>query len=584
MTDTPILRALSAAVSAPDAAPDGELLHRFAEAADRSAFELVVRRHAEMVWGVCRSALGRDRHAAEDAFQATFLILARKAATIREASAAGWLFRVARNVAVRARSRAAQRDAQPLHEALAAMCETAEESTSREEIAPLVMEELDRLGRKFRDPVVLCFFEGHTHAEAAARLGWPIGTVASRLARAKDLLRDRLTRRGVVLPAAGLGAIFSAAPASAAPLVHSTVAAAVGPAGGVPPAVHSLSQGVLSAMRYAKLKLGAAILGVALTVSAALALVPKGTAADPSALTPAGQTLVVVPAGITVRPAAKAQDDKAGKELTAKELKAMQGSWRIVKVESNGVELPADAIATARWTVKKDEIEVTDEFTEEPTVLKLVISPEQNPKHFDTTMTKVGKHKKAINNQGAGVKDKLVPGLYKRDGDNLTVCMRSPENLDDGRPKEVKAGDGVVLVVLERVKDEKEERQALAGEWTVKSVIAAGKDDPAGQVGKTRWIFEGDKVTWLEPNAISPIMGLKLDPTAAPPTIDFLTTDGKDVRLSGIYFRQGDKLTVCIRFRKSSKKDRPGELKPADEVNYMILERVAKQGDPVVRP
>jgi uncharacterized protein (TIGR03067 family) len=79
-------------------------------------------------------------------------------------------------------------------------------------------------------------------------------------------------------------------------------------------------------------------------------------------------------------------------------------------------------------------------------------------------------------------------------------------------------------------------------------------------------------------------MGLKLDPAASPPTIDFLTTDGKDVRLSGIYFRQGDKLTVCIRFRKSSKKDRPGELKPGDEINYMILERVAKSGDPVVRP
>ena len=277
-----------------------------------------------------------------------------------------------------------------------------DDDAARNEIAPVVAEEIDRLGRKFREPVVLCFFEGHTHAEAAARLGWPIGTVASRLARAKDLLRDRLTRRGVVLPAAGLAAVFSAAPATAAPLVHSTVAAAVGPAGGVPPAVHSLSQGVLSAMRFAKLKLGAAILGVALTVTAALALVPKGTAADPSAPTPAGQALVVVPAGNVILPVAKTQDDKAGKELIAKETEGDAGQ---VADREGGVQrgrASADAIATARWTVKKDEIEVTDEFTEEPTVLKLVISPEQNPKHFDTTMTKVGKHKKAINNQALG--------------------------------------------------------------------------------------------------------------------------------------------------------------------------------------
>ena len=426
MSDTPILRALSVAVGVADTAPDGELLRRFAEAADRTAFELVVRRHAELVWGVCRAALPRDPHAAEDAFQATFLVLARKAATVRDGSAAGWLFRVARNVAVRARGRAARQDMRPLPDSLSTAGESAEVEAARNEVVPVVAEEVDRLTATLRDPVLLCFFEGHTHAEAAVRLGWPIGTVASRLARAKDVLRDRLTRRGVVLPAGGLASVFSATPATATPLVHSAVAAAVGSADCVSPAVLSLTEAVLSAMRFAQLKAGAAIVGVALTITAAFALVPKGTAADPATPPPTGQSQVVVLTGIASRPVANAQDDKAAKELQAKELKAMQGQWRIVKVESNGVELPADAIATARWTIKKDEIEVTDEFTEEATVLKLVISPELDPKHFDTTMTKVGKGKKVINNEGAMLKDKLIPGLYKRDGDTLTIC-RSPE-------------------------------------------------------------------------------------------------------------------------------------------------------------
>ena len=190
MTDTPILRALSAAVGASDAAPDGELLRRFAEGADRTAFELVVRRHAEMVWGVCRTALARDRHAAEDAFQATFLVLARKSATIRDASAAGWLFRVARNVAVRARATLFNERPvpYPTRSRVGAVRQTMTPRETRSRRSS--PRKSTGLRRKFREPVVLCFFEGHTHAEAAARLGWPIGTVASRLARAKDLLRD----------------------------------------------------------------------------------------------------------------------------------------------------------------------------------------------------------------------------------------------------------------------------------------------------------------------------------------------------------------------------------------------------------
>src|SRR5262245_12127057 len=289
MSQTPILRSLFATIGT-DTTSDAELLRRFADANDRTAFELVARRHAELVWSVCRAALARDLHAAEDAFQATFVILARKAGMIRDGSAAGWLFRVARNVAVRARARSARQEVAPLLDVHTTEG-LAEADALRNEVAPVVAEEVDRLSAQLREPVVLCFFEGHTYAEAAARLGWPIGTVASRLARAKDILRDRLSRRGVTLPAAGLSAVFVATPASASPLVRDALAVVTGPVDRVSPAVLSLTQGVLSAMRFAKLKSVAALVAVAVGFSVALAAVPR-PATEPLNATPAPRTPV----------------------------------------------------------------------------------------------------------------------------------------------------------------------------------------------------------------------------------------------------------------------------------------------------
>ena len=250
----PLARVVAAALAAADPTPDVDLLHRFAESRDPAAFELLVRRHADLVWRVCRGVLRGDRHRAEDAFQATFLALARKASTVR-GSTAGWLFRVARHAALKARAKAA-RFPGPLPDELPGV-ERAD-PTEAAEVSAAVAEEVDRLPARLRDPVVLCLLQGLTHAEAASRLGWAVGTVASRLSRARDRLRGRLERRGVA--GAALTAAGGSAPGS---LVRST--AAVG-AGATPTrAVVSLTNGALTAMSVPKLKwaIAAVMLGLA---------------------------------------------------------------------------------------------------------------------------------------------------------------------------------------------------------------------------------------------------------------------------------------------------------------------------------
>lgn len=173
--------------------PDAELLRRFSRDRDESAFELLVWRHGAMVLGLCRRAV-RDEQLAEDAFQAVFLVLARKAGGVR-GNLGGWLFKVARRVSLRAAA------CQPI--TLPAV-ETATEhpdAAERNELSELLDAEIARLPERLRRPVVLCYLGGQSTEDAARELGCPRGTVLSRLAAARKRLADRLTRRGCTLPA-----------------------------------------------------------------------------------------------------------------------------------------------------------------------------------------------------------------------------------------------------------------------------------------------------------------------------------------------------------------------------------------------
>jgi RND family efflux transporter MFP subunit len=208
--------------TAADGVGDAELLGRFAANGDEAAFELLVRRHQRLVFGVCRRTL-RNIHDAEDAFQATFLALARRAGRIHKREAlAAWLFRVAYHTALTARAGRARRESQE-QAAAAAKGTTAPDDPAaaperREEWAA-VDEEVSRLPERFRAAAVLCYLEGKTVDEAARLLGCPRGTVASRLARARARLHSRLSRRGVGL--------MVGVPATADGLIRPTVRAAV---------------------------------------------------------------------------------------------------------------------------------------------------------------------------------------------------------------------------------------------------------------------------------------------------------------------------------------------------------------------
>jgi RNA polymerase sigma factor (sigma-70 family) len=264
---------------------DGQLLERFVRGRDETAFAVLVERHGPMVLRVCRTRLG-DRHDAEDAFQATFLVLARKAPSIRESEAvAGWLLGVAGRVAAKARSAALRRSSA---ERKAGEVARAAADASPPEPWRELYDELERLPEKYRAPLVLFYLEGLTYEQAALRLGCPVRTVQTRLARGRQRLRGRLERRGLAPSAAtlwGAGAPETAAIRVPVGLKQATVQAArrlanlKGAAAGASAATVALAREVCRAMLVAKINLiaGITVAAAVIGVGAWLAWPKMGT-------------------------------------------------------------------------------------------------------------------------------------------------------------------------------------------------------------------------------------------------------------------------------------------------------------------
>jgi RNA polymerase sigma factor (sigma-70 family) len=283
------LRTLVGAEAAGDSI-DRELLRRFAAGQEEAAFEALMQRHGPMVLGVCRRVL-QDVHAAEDAFQATFFVLVRKAASLdRRGSLAGWLYTVAHHLALKARSAALRRRLRegPIEDLPAA--ETSADSIWWE-LRPILDEELSRLPEKYRAPLVLCYLEGKTNADAAQELGCPCGTVSSRLARGRDLLRARLSRRNLALTPTLFAAALTQTPVAVLPATLREAACkaaylfAAGKtfAEGAAPSAVGLANGMLRATGMTYVRIAAALLlAVSVVGSAAAFLIQHASPEGPA--------------------------------------------------------------------------------------------------------------------------------------------------------------------------------------------------------------------------------------------------------------------------------------------------------------
>jgi RNA polymerase sigma factor (sigma-70 family) len=275
---------------------DGQLLDRFSGSNDAVAFEALVARHGPMVLATCRAVLTSE-HDIEDAFQTTFLVLAKRARSIRcGETLGGWLHRVAYRAALQASAEAKRRRKKEAEASAMALCSASHSAFGTDDdLRPILHEEIDRLPERHRLAIVLCDLEGLTYHQAADRLRWSVPTLRCRLAKARHRLKGRLTRRGFAAPA--LGAVLAAKEATAAVppvLLRSTVLAVTG--GSASSGVALLTQVLLKEMLMTKIKFAATAALAALAFASAGVVAAGGRRADDAkpALKPKAESAGVI--------------------------------------------------------------------------------------------------------------------------------------------------------------------------------------------------------------------------------------------------------------------------------------------------
>jgi RNA polymerase sigma-70 factor (ECF subfamily) len=384
---------------------DEELLGRFATSGEEAAFAELVRRYGPMVLGVCRRVLTAE-HDAEDSFQATFLVLARRAGAIHKREAVGsWLYGVAYRIAARARADAARRRKHEGQVSPVAGPDPFEEMAWRE-LRPVLDEELARLPAKYRNPLVLCYLQGLTNTEAARELGWTKGTVSGRLARARDMLRSRLARRGLALTSAVLIALLGRCTVVAAVppgLQTVTVAAATSGVGLLSPRAVELAGLILARKNFVAL---VALLLLIFTI--------------------AGAGIGTALLGVWDR--RPAQSGCCGTGANPSELGLLQGSWRLLSREQGGKKTVNE---DRRVFILDNQIlfpfagEAKEEWF-------FSVDPAATPRTMDLT----GERQNRL-------------AIYELKGDTLRLCLGPAEGK---RPQEflTRPGSEVTLYVFKR--------------------------------------------------------------------------------------------------------------------------------------
>ena len=285
---------------------DRVLLDRFIQSRDEEAFASLVQRHGPMVLGVCRRVL-RDREDAQDAFQVTFLVLARKAASLARAELlANWLYGVAYRTASHMRGRSGRRSS--FEGPVPDLPAPAEATDDRREILAALDEELNHLPEMYRTLLVLCYLEGKTFQEAARQTACPAGSVSWRVGRAREMLHKRLRRRGLVFPAALLMVLLGEECAAAAvsdELARTTASTAAGYAGGaaaIPPEQATVIDVVIGELADPQRARWAGLLGLLLALLSGGALLGAGPAIQAWAAPATGtapQTPEIAPGGVS---------------------------------------------------------------------------------------------------------------------------------------------------------------------------------------------------------------------------------------------------------------------------------------------
>ena len=526
-----------------DGPADADLLRRFVVARDEQAFALIVRRHGPMVFGVCRRTLQHQQDA-EDAFQAVFLVLARKARAVRPDGLSRWLYGVAVRVANKARARRARRAAVSADLTEIVAPPAALPADWRAILDPA----LARLPARYRDPILLCDLLGRSRAEAAAELGIAEGTLSSRLARARDKLRVRLARLGAALTLPTLAAGLSDQAAGTVPnsLIESAVAVGTSVA-----AARELAYGVLRTMFLAKLfklsALGACMIGLA---AGAIVWLP-GAGADPATKSQE------VPKGTSL-----AKDAPKGDS----DLERIQGTWVVESAKARPVPNLRWEGAKVTWEdIKGRSVSFNGDRVElglfDGYLQTFRLSPDRQPKRIDFTFRNWSFGAKGITRES----DTSCSGIYKFDGDRLQIVIGQeflpdrPDSFEWSGPR-----SPFIHLLLRRPTVDERKQQELAvsrgldGTWVGVAETVNGDVRPAPR--GLHLVVKEDRLRLNVPDKDPLLATFVVDLAAHPWHIDLTATeDGGGVKkgmdIPGIFARHGRFLSLAL-----GSVDRPASL------------------------